>query len=1360
MRLKAPRLKPPRPTSLRLKALRLAAENPTLRERKRAASKPARERPPRLGAFAGTAVLVAAAVFCLLAVLLIGLHTPPGRRVVADIIAQRLSGDGVTLTIGRLEGSPLRQFTLLDVALSDAAGPIAVGDIVRVRWRPLAALTGAVDIPAISIERIDIRRAPAAWQVAAAAAGLARSAVSEQIALARISVNRLLLPGDDPAVYKGAAKFEASSSEGSLDMRLALQRIDQPADKTSLLLRIDPRTRAVAFDVRANETQPGWLALLLGRAARPISIEGGGTGTLDNASATLVLLAGAEGRAELAGRTDRTGARRTFRLTGAAEIGQLVEARLAPLFAGVSRVTVTGAVQPDGRVQVQEGIVQLASGTLRARGEMGSGAQTVDLLFDMDAGPNAPLAERIAWLPGWERLQATGRISGQLDRLRAGVQLSGEKAGLGSLRAERLTASLDVVPRGEAAAASWSIDARALATDVASSDARLAGQLGDEASLDFAASGDPLGTVEVGKLALRSGEAWLTYRGGLSADALDGAVEGGGLRMASLAVLAGGPPSPALAGTLALSGQVKAAGGWREVRLAGLQAQVKDLATGLPWLDRLLQGSVAAAGGASWNGRTGAFGAQALSVAAGGLHLRGDGDTGADGLVSRVSLPDLSKIDPALAGGAEIDLRLAGAVSALAGDVTASIVSGSLLGRPIEQLTLKAAAKQSAGLLAGTLALTGSLAGLPGYAFGTLRQTEPGRLSLQPLEAMLGPVSAGGSLTGGMDGRLGGQMTFAAASIGELGALFALPVTGRVAGSLDLFAGEASQNAHLRATATGLSAPGLKTAAAQISLDGVWEGRKPPRGRAVASGVTIAGHRFDRMQASIEKRDTAIILSADGQGKALQASARGRLVPLPGELRIGLETMLLETGGERVALPNPTLLKLTDAGVSIDKALLRSRSGELVVDGNVGRQSDLKFAARCFPLSVVSLAYPAIALAGCATGSASLAGDIARPAGQVALRLADVGGPNGPEKLSGDVAGTFDAERLTGRATLAGARSSLTAEGTWPLGPLAGGVMDLQVTGKLDLANLGLFVPDASVGGTLQGAARLSGTRAQPKIEGRAELARGSFIDKARIVEARGVVTAEGDLLQIARTDMRLGETGRLTAEGSARLGGDAVAKLDVAVVLDDVEIAPAPAVSLRADASLAVTGSPAAPRLDGLMQVRRAVLTIPPKAPDKTAPDKAAPGWPLPFAARIAVEAPAQVVLAGRGIRAQFGGKVLVEGEAGQSRVSGTLALRDGGIDLGDARLPFDAATLTFDGPPIPVLRLSAKGRDLGGALDLEIGGTADDPQLALSAIPAAPPADVLLRLLRARGAGERAAEPGFIAGALSILDGTAAAP
>ncbi|QQV78536.1 translocation/assembly module TamB domain-containing protein [Sphingomonas aliaeris] len=96
----------------------------------------------------------------LAALLLLGVNTSPGRRIIANYIGGYETASGLNIKVGRIDGSIYGKMVLTDVRVSDPRGVFLTSPRLDVDWRPFAFLKNHVDVRSAGAKLITLQRSP------------------------------------------------------------------------------------------------------------------------------------------------------------------------------------------------------------------------------------------------------------------------------------------------------------------------------------------------------------------------------------------------------------------------------------------------------------------------------------------------------------------------------------------------------------------------------------------------------------------------------------------------------------------------------------------------------------------------------------------------------------------------------------------------------------------------------------------------------------------------------------------------------------------------------------------------------------------------------------------------------------------------------------------------------------------------------------------------------------------------------------------------------------------------------------------------------------------------------------------------
>ena len=207
------------------------------------------------------------------------LNSSLGHRFVVKQINQLEIASGLDIDVGRIEGSLFGELTLHDLTLKDPKGTFFVAPEATLDWRPLAYFRNHIDIKRLEIPRARLFRLPELKPGDPNAPLLPDIDVD----IGQIKVDRMLV---DPAVtgYRhllslaGSARIDDGRAQVALDANALAGRDLPGGDKLSLRLDAVPEANRLALGVRVEAPGNGFVAKLTG-LDQPLVASLGGNGT-------------------------------------------------------------------------------------------------------------------------------------------------------------------------------------------------------------------------------------------------------------------------------------------------------------------------------------------------------------------------------------------------------------------------------------------------------------------------------------------------------------------------------------------------------------------------------------------------------------------------------------------------------------------------------------------------------------------------------------------------------------------------------------------------------------------------------------------------------------------------------------------------------------------------------------------------------------------------------------------------------------------------------------------------------------------------------------------------------------------------
>ena len=139
-----------------------------------------------------------------------------------------------------------------------------------------------------------------------------------------------------------------------------------------------------------------------------------------------------------------------------------------------------------------------------------------------------------------------------------------------------------------------------------------------------------------------------------------------------------------------------------------------------------------------------------------------------------------------------------------------------------------------------------------------------------------------------------------------------------------------------------------------------------------------------------------------------------------------------------------------------------------------------------------------------------------------------------------------------------------------------------------------------------------------------------------------------------------------------------------------------------------------------------------------------------------LVINAPNQVFIRGRGVDAELGGSLQVQGTTRNVIPIGHLELIRGRVDLLGKRFDLTEGLVELQGSMIPVIRLVAQTSEAGITTSIIIDGEVRDPEITFESSPEMPQEEVLSQLLFGRGLEQISPlQAAQLANAIAVLAG-----
>jgi len=702
--------------------------------------------------------------------------------------------------------------------------------------------------------------------------------------------------------------------------------------------------------------------------------------------------------------------------------------------------------------------------------------------------------------------------------------------------------------------------------------------------------------------------------------------------------------------------------------------------------------------------------------------LSAGGSVGSHGIDGRweLSLPDLSIVSAALAGNLKGVGTLQGPMTALAADAKLSSTL-SVRGSPSGDLAADVKVRGLPSAPNGTLAAKGVLDGAPLNLDVSMARTAERVIRGVIHGADWKSAHAEGDLNVTTDKQqLHGQLTVSIAQLEDLQRLLGVEIAGSLAGNLALQPDGQRTRARLQVDAKDLKLAGL------------------------AGSVHLAGEGFTDSFAFKAGLD---LPKLNGVAVSLGASGNFNL----DAQEIAVASALGSYNGQEIRLLEPARIHFGN-GIAVDLLQLGAQKAELDVQGQISPALALRISLRQVQPALVNVFLPNLLAAGVIEGHADLHGTATAPVGEITVNAlgvqsaddAALGLPPANIRVTAGLRGhTADIDaRLD-----AGSASQLTARGMAPLA--ADGEVDMKINGKTDMGLMNAFLEARGqhASGQLDIDATVTGNVAAPQITGTLDLKNGKINDYGRGVSLTDItaqIVGNEGTLQI-KSFTAAAAPGTVSMSGSVGILQKGI-PVDLQLTARNAQPLVSKLITSNLNADLTIKGT-ARERLDvaGSMHLNRTLIGIPNGLPLNVAvldvrrrgtKKPAVREKPLVIGLNVAVQAPDEILVQGRGLDARMRGDLQISGTTESPLVSGGFDLERGTFSLATGRLNFTEGRVSFNGAGLqnkidPTLDFTAQATIGDTTVIMRITGLADAPVFDFSSNPAGKQQDDIMALL-----------------------------
>ena len=592
-------------------------------------------------------------------------------------------------------------------------------------------------------------------------------------------------------------------------------------------------------------------------------------------------------------------------------------------------------------------------------------------------------------------------------------------------------------------------------------------------------------------------------------------------------------------------------------------------------------------------------------------------------------LSDLAKLSPAAVGTLKLSGKVNGPSNSLStvADLTTTV---SIHGSPKGTVSASVRADGLPKEPRGTVEAHGDLDGAPLHLNVSLERGTGNVVHAVIHHADWKSARIEGDLTSGTDiAQARGNLRLGMSQLSDLNRLLGSTLQGSISGDAALTPVSGHTHAKINLEAHDVVAGGVTT-----------------NGKLTATGT------MDALDVHLDAQSPAV------GGEPASVTAATRLNVSKSELQ--LANLEAKYHGQTVRLLSPATVSFAD-GLSIGDLKLGAQQAILEIDGRISPALDLRASLKQVKPDLINAFVPGLLASGTVQANAELQGSTAAPTGKLHVEATGVRGANDAARGLPAVDMHADAQLLGNTAKVdakltAGSASNLTLSGDAPLA--ADGALNLKLGGNLDIGLLNPLVEASGrhVTGALTIDTTVTGAAANPEIGGTVKLANGSVRDYTQgvnLTDITGEFTGSHGTLQI-QTLTAKAAPGTVSITGTIGVLQPHI-PVDLKLMAKNAQPIASNIITANLNADMHIGGT-AREQLDieGELYVNRATIEIPSgfppdvavldvRRPGKGPPPK--PEKPLVITLNVAVDAPRQILVKGRGLDSEMGGQIKIHG-------------------------------------------------------------------------------------------------------------------
>ena len=468
----------------------------------------------------------------------------------------------------------------------------------------------------------------------------------------------------------------------------------------------------------------------------------------------------------------------------------------------------------------------------------------------------------------------------------------------------------------------------------------------------------------------------------------------------------------------------------------------------------------------------------------------------------------------------------------------------------------------------------------------------------------------------------------------------------------------------------------------------------------------------------------------------------------------------------KIALQKPATVTIgNDGRIALDDLKLKTDKGQLQAMAKLERET-VGATVRITDLPL-SLLEPFVGqdLTGSVDVSLELSGPLADPGVVVAVHIKEynIMDPNRarPLLMNAKLHSKRDGDRILADLELSGlSKTPFTAGGSIPahisLKPFAfdvnkNGKLLGKLQGKLDLAVFQTLpaMADLSLKGKVDVDMGIGGSLEKWDLTGGVTISDGRYenVEQGVLLDRiQGRLSAEGRILKLTQLTATDGGPGTIALKGWADV--DPPFQTEIALTLKQATLLRKETLTVMVGGNLDVKGNKDRMDLTGEINLERTEIAIPKRFPPdvtvipvtiindpavaSTEKPKSKKGGTL-IQMDLGVNIPDKFFVRGRGLDAEFKGRLTVQGPADNPVVRGTLNVVRGTFQCLSRTFKVTSGQIAFDGatPPVPYLNINTQVNAGEITAQVDVTGPADAFKLKLSSQPPLPQDEIMAQIL-----------------------------